>query len=101
MRNLTAAALSLTVLCPSVALAAPEALRCKAKYDPTKVDANPDSPGFNVNCFAGEVFILDGTAVVPIPPGDQNGVQPMRALVDCADKEGLPGMKDPVQLLRG
>ena len=93
MRNFTLAASLLTLLLPSVALAAPEALRCKAKFDPAKLDSSPESPGFNVNCFADEVFILDGTQVVPLPTDTEPNR--VRALVDCGDNPAMPGMKDP------
>jgi hypothetical protein len=92
MRNFAAAASLLTLLLPSVALAAPEALRCKAKYDPAKLDSNPESPGFNVNCFADEVFILDGSQMVPLDPEVAPDVT--RTLVDCGDPT-MPGIKDP------
>ena len=90
MRNLIVASLlvSSSLLLPAVALAAPEALRCKAKFDPQKLDPDPASPGWNVNCFAGDVFVLDGTQVVTLPDGAP------RSLVDCAEKPGLPGTKN-------
>ena len=99
MRNLTAAASLLSLLLPSVALAAPEALRCKAKYDPAKPDSNPDSPGFNVNCFADEVFILDGSQVLPHPTMDEPNR--VRSLVDCGANPIMPAAKDPFHCFVG
>jgi hypothetical protein len=80
MRKLVA--LSVTFLGIGAAQAAPEPLKCTAKYDPL----NPAT----MNCFADEVFILNGAEIVSVPTSPPVD----RALVDCADKAAPAMGKD-------
>jgi hypothetical protein len=104
MRKLIAPLLVLLSLAAARAQAAPEALRCKANFDPVKIDANPNSPGWNVNCFSDEVFILDGSQVVTITERDDTTgmtFQVTRPLVDCSFRGDRPDAKDSTNCFIG
>ncbi len=78
MRKLSAplfAAFSVALGFGAAAQAAPDALKCSKKFDPK----DPTS----MNCFADEIFILNGAETAGAGP-----------LVDCADKAMMPGIKD-------
>ena len=100
MRNLTAAASCSRCCCPSVALAAPEALRCKAKFDPAKPDAEPRQPGLQRELLRRRGVHPGRHAGGALPPTDLEPNR-MRSLVDCADNPVMPGHQGPLQLLRG
>ncbi len=84
MRKL-AAALVVAFSGIGAAQAAPEAAKCTAKFDPM----NPAS----MNCFADEIFILDGST-----PYSATVTTP---IADCADKAGMAGVKDSKNCLFG
>ena len=71
MRKLVAA-LFVAFLGIGAAQAAPDALKCTAKFDPM----NPAT----MNCFSDEIFLLNG-ADLTLPDSP-----PSPPLVDCSDK---------------
>jgi hypothetical protein len=103
MRKLIAPLVVLLSLLGARVEAAPEALRCKAPFDPVKIDRDPASPGWNVNCFADEVFILDGSQNVTITESSDGGqgTQTNRALVDCTARGDNPSEKDSTNCFIG
>jgi hypothetical protein len=88
MRKLVAALFTLFAGI-GAAQAAPDALKCTEKFDPLK----PTS----MNCFADEVFILNGAEQVTFP----GAMAVQGPLVDCVDKMGMAGVKDSKNCLFG
>jgi hypothetical protein len=90
MRKLVAAPLFVAFfsLGLGAAQAAPEALKCTKKFDGKDPTA--------MNCFADEIFILNGAETV------NAGTPPAPVpLVDCADKAMMAGVKDSKNCLFG
>jgi hypothetical protein len=94
MRKPLAALVVLLSLAAGRAQAAPEALRCKAKFDPAKIDRDPASPGWNVNCLSDEVFILDGSQLIPSGPASV-------PLVNCSPRGDMPEALDSTNCFVG